>query len=722
MTKASVLVMLRKQLARFDDDAFATLANRGLLRRARKDLESVPVALVTDEPARVEITVATHRVTFDARGPANATCSCPASGVCQHILTACLFLQAPPAAPEKQSQAAAQTPAQPAEDIAAADVDALRAALLALDARALQAWGGKAALRWAIEFVAEQLEPEMVSITGERHIAIEFAHPRIAFRYMGGGLDAIVTDYAGRDQKKHVVAAVLAYQRALGAELPRAETQRTPVERELDLGKTHALAEAAPAALERLRNEVLASADGLLRDCVEIGLSHLSEAIQQRLTTLAVSAQGAELFRLAASLRRLADQTGWLLDRQGGADESRLLGELARTYALIGALRAAAKTENALRPRALVGEARGRYASIARIELLALAVWPWRAASGYHGLTQLFWSPEEKNWFTFTEARPIALAGFEPRSRFDSIGPWTGALPPKQLLGRRFALIGAEASHGGRLSSTRDTALNELGVLADTAQLPPALAQWRELERVARDAGGRGLAERDPRRNYVVLQPARTDRARFDTTRQTMVWTLYDDSDTPLAAELEYSALNENALAYLEAMPEQSASSLRVIATIRRAGGVLKVEPLGLLQADGLITVIPVHFASPPTQGWLARSWRRLVGGAKQDADANANVAPIATVPPVLTTLRATLLRAAERGVGRAGARADAALAGLPAALAACERAHLNVLVDIARRAGATGERAPARSVLSLAYAADQLAAECGAEVEASET
>jgi len=83
---------LRTQLARFDDDAFAALANKGLLRRARKDLEKEKAEIVEETPALVAMTFAGQRVEFDARGPSKATCSCPAHGACQHVLAAAITL------------------------------------------------------------------------------------------------------------------------------------------------------------------------------------------------------------------------------------------------------------------------------------------------------------------------------------------------------------------------------------------------------------------------------------------------------------------------------------------------------------------------------------------------------------------------------------------------------------------------------------------------------
>src|SRR5512139_481936 len=84
----SVQQSLLAQLARFDDEAYVALANRGLLRRAYKDLEKQDIAIVEETPLHLIVGFGEHRIRFDAQGPAAARCSCPAGGVCQHILAA----------------------------------------------------------------------------------------------------------------------------------------------------------------------------------------------------------------------------------------------------------------------------------------------------------------------------------------------------------------------------------------------------------------------------------------------------------------------------------------------------------------------------------------------------------------------------------------------------------------------------------------------------------
>jgi hypothetical protein len=84
--------------AGLDDDALKALGNPGLLRRARRDT----VTEVSHDPrgAVLDVTGATVRV--DDRGPAAISCDCPTAGVCQHVLTACLWaIQLAPDAPPR---------------------------------------------------------------------------------------------------------------------------------------------------------------------------------------------------------------------------------------------------------------------------------------------------------------------------------------------------------------------------------------------------------------------------------------------------------------------------------------------------------------------------------------------------------------------------------------------------------------------------------------------
>ena len=97
--------------AGLDDDALKALGNAGLLRRARKDYTSKDgVTELSHDPKGVVLDVSGASVRVDGRGPAAVSCDCPTAGVCQHVLTACLW--AAEVAPEAPPQSAAPVVAQ----------------------------------------------------------------------------------------------------------------------------------------------------------------------------------------------------------------------------------------------------------------------------------------------------------------------------------------------------------------------------------------------------------------------------------------------------------------------------------------------------------------------------------------------------------------------------------------------------------------------------------
>lgn len=636
---------LQAQLQRFDDDAFATLANRGLLRRARKDLEKATAEIIEETPTLLVVKVGEHRIQFDARGPAYAECSCPASGVCQHILSAAIALQAgAPRAPEAAAAAPASMPAEP-------PLDQLRTGLLAMTARELAKHAGKAGYRWAWQFVHDLNVETDLTLSGDRHVVIGFRHPRLVFRYMGGPLEGVLADTDIKQLEKYRVAAVLAYQRANGAQLAAPEGTN-PRDGKLDLGKDHAAAESGAASLQESRTRLYAAVRQLACECVTLGLAHFSPGIQERFSTLAVWAQGAQCYRLALALRRLADHVEMLLERAGGADEHRLFDELTMAYALVGALESAAARGST--PSPLLGRARNEYEDAGQLELLGLGASAWRTASGYIGLTMLFWSPRDRVFLTCGDARPEVQRGFDPVARYKAPGPWSGLGAPSLVTGRRVTLTGALLSATGRISGSEKTAATIMP--RDAAQFVAALetqSRWSELARMRAAARRSLLAEPQPMKDWVVLRPSKFLRAEFDATRQTLTWNLLDDEGDLLRAEIAYHQYSAPAIERLEQTDMNTLpSGTLVVARLRGGSNNFIAEPLSLVHTAAVgddPVVDSLYFDAAPKVGLASRMLARI----RRHADETGVVPfvrPSAT-PPVLGDMRNWLHRQAERGV-----------------------------------------------------------------------
>jgi len=641
------------QLARCDDATWAALASPGLVRRARKDLLLTQPELAHDDAddhqgaGVVRIQVGPQVVTFDPRGPAAASCTCPSRTTCRHVVSAGLWLaseSAPPASGDVQAELANLT------------VDVLIEHV------------GRQAYRWAAQFV-DGLDPSDVRIEVDHQVRITLRRPYVTFRYVGGELAGLIPDVRLPQPERYAVAAVLAYHRLRGIQ---------PSAPEPTVSTRPRVTEAAAERTEnrrRLREAVVQ----LLEDTVRLGLAHLSPAMYERYETVAVWAQGAEYPRLAQQLRRLADHVELMLRRSARADERRLLDDTALTYALVSALESTSQTGDA--PAHLVGQARQRYDTMARMDLYGLGSVPWRSASGYLGLTTVLWWPEGSRFVSVTDARPESLRGFDPRARYRSPGPWTGLDSPAAATGARVCLSNARLSAAGRLSAVERTGASVVPLDgAELVDVLPVLASWTDVEAALR----RGLSLLDPPnplRDWVVVRPARFEPATFEPIGQRLTWILRDAEGAALSLVMSYTRETAHAIDRMERLdatdlPTGTLVVCRCWLTPRGLVG----EPLSLVRPDlpaGNRPVDCLHFDPPRRTG--VRKSRTLAGASAMAVppDAGSETASAdeagSQIPRQLTDVRTWLVHQAERGTG----------AQSPAEITAGLRAHHQALRDI---------------------------------------
>ena len=320
------LTTLRGVLASIHDEALAMLASPGLVRRARKDLESGESVAIEDQTADcVTVHVGQSVVSMPYTGPVTARCTCPSPGICRHILAATMFLQqhlaagasgAQAAAPESASQPSAVS--QPTSAPPQSPPGRARDELLAVTPEKLIKWAKTQAVREAAAMLEKDADLEIQEADS---VVVTFRDVGIQCRYFAGAtLEGMITNAPERTKYKYLAAAVLAFQRHHGVQFQVAGSARPK----------HTVSSSAAAVLELAR--------ALIADAMSIGLSHLSPTMRQRLDMLAVSAHGADLPRLASALRSLAEEIELLLDRHAQADEGRLFSMLGQTWALVEAL------------------------------------------------------------------------------------------------------------------------------------------------------------------------------------------------------------------------------------------------------------------------------------------------------------------------------------------------------------------------------------------------
>jgi hypothetical protein len=676
------LTRLQKLLAAMDDDALASLASKGLVRRAKKDLQTMTPEILGVEDDRVRLQVGEYEVTVP-EVPANATSTSPATGICRHILAALIFLR----------DSAEEEPA----DVAAA-MEAARRELASLDDDVLQRWAGSARFRRALKNVSAGIETK---IEEKEAIVIRLPARNIVCRWLpGGGLESMVCSGPSGDARVDGLLAVLAYQVAIGAR--QVEYEQTVLD--------------ASTQAPRTRDEVLASLGAILQEMVGLGLSRLSVATENRLRTLAVSAHGVDLPRLVRLIRALGDEVALMLRRDAQAATANLLATAAR----IEALRCALRRPNAV----LVGRHRSNYEAVGNIQLVGMGARQWQTRSGYRGLTVYFWDGSCDNWATWTDARPVSVGSFDPASRYRQDGPWEGCTSPSKASRSVLRLTGAWRNPVGRLSGRPST---KAIVTSDSApaRLPQAVCQWPELWRRATALFGGGLGERSEQDEIVFIQPSAWHTAEYDRVAQRLVRPVVDRQGHPINLTLAYhEQLTAEAIDLLQQY--DPAANRGILGLIRFGAGELFVEPVSLCEDERI-----VNLSLDRTEGSASKSRSGASSAAPREEEPSELAEDVAdgeteemvpsgsaTAVGVLLTTTLTELEAVAEG-GVTAARDTESLARLAdrsegLGLTCCAVAVKRLLDQLreARKSPDQSARGPAAEALLHAYYVTSLASQ----------
>lgn len=273
--------VLAELLAGTDEAVLVAMANLGLVKRARKDLEREAPELLSRGEEAIVLRCEGHEVRLVAP-LARSTCTCPAPGICRHILTGILF---------------AQGTAGPAREFDPAELRAVN----------LEAWAGKKLLKQA-----EKLLP--LAVTLEDGVLRAPSHHFECRWVPGGGLESFVCSCHSTEPCVHRVACLLAWLAPERASVP------TGLQ--------------AAGGVVRSREEVLASLGQVLSEMAALGTSRLAATTAERLQTLAMSAHGVDLPRLSKVLKGLEGEVRALLARQARATTAGWLATAAFAEAL----------------------------------------------------------------------------------------------------------------------------------------------------------------------------------------------------------------------------------------------------------------------------------------------------------------------------------------------------------------------------------------------------
>lgn len=543
-----------QRLARaLTDEALVALANRGLVKRAQKDLAAQPPEIGPIEDGHLSVRTGGAHVHLSTN-PAESRCSCKAQNVCRHILTSWMALR-------DIETSAEDVPPSPCNELDA---------FLKCDDDELLRWAGKALMRQSLQELSHGLR---VTLMSESPLVVQLDGLGYEVRGIGDGrLTALLCSCHATEPCLHRVAALLALQMDHGT-------------RARDVAS---VARAASPGAPRSRAEFLQAVERLLADCLSMGFTRLSNVHPTRANGLASAAHGVDLPRLERGLQALATELAQYLGRSAAVDRDGLLKRLAELAALTRALQQDPKPE-------LVGWHRGRFHRATELHLNGVGASVFRTGSGYRGLTCHFQDGEGR-FLTWTDMRPMHVEPFDPAARYRSPGPWTGCVSPHQAATSSLRLMNAWRTHEGRLSGRESTRA--------FAQGPSRIAELTmvrhraELGAVVRRAFAPGLQRADEHASLVIVEPERFSKIGYSSIDQTLRGALHRDGEVLLRFGLPYEPESEAALRFLMASDETTWQAMCGRLRIQR--GRLELQPISLIVNGAIVSP---GFESVPAGG-----------------------------------------------------------------------------------------------------------------------
>lgn len=562
----------RKLAAKFlpfsGEKFLVTFANKGLYKRALKDLEGVQEVIVAETDGALAVTLDGVAVTLREK-LADSACACPSKTVCKHMVMAVLCaaevarvtaadapepsspIPVDEANPAAQPPESAEPPEEPFAALKNADPAALRKQAgkrLFDDALRLVQEGWTAVFTQG-EMLAARIDTENVTVYFPREDSIARA----------------VCKCGAQGLCRHKLIAILSY---LGqANLPQAP-------------------ESESGPLDRALLAMLGQADRFVVGMLDKGLVCAGETDAEAAIQLSIRLE-AGAANLSRAFRRLATEMENLLEKNAAFRQEEafaLLSRLHNTLSLL--LRHPGDGATAAK---LLESGRSDYRPSPAGTFLGLGAYPWRTQSGFFGITALLWHEEKQRLCTYTSGMAgyyEKTAGFSTveslRDQLSRPDHWQDCVTIAALSSHRFRLRNLRINAQGRVSSGKQTAcsLDAPTCPADLAALP-ILA---DPERPPEPEPYAYFPRKRPEEALIVPAVSLAE-VFFDRVEQTLRFFFCDAQGRRIPGALAFSELTEQAIRSLETLGRLRAFSLRYFVCLRRGA---HLTPVSLVTEDGM--------------------------------------------------------------------------------------------------------------------------------------
>lgn len=581
----------KKELAEIEDEYLIGLANKGIVKRAYKDKETIPVKILqTAEEAILQVdeeTVTLHNPLGKSK------CTCPSRSICRHIILGILVLKESACStdhtfvkPESTDSPEKNATAEPSDSTPArfsgnASIEQNKAT----ESLHNTPETNDQASDTTDTSLRERLWNEILSYP------VKNLCKAMGTRHLAAFLDKADRNLCPEIEESSVFTIQLPGQDTTVKLLsPLEYSSCTCHKKELCIHKAEAILwcklKAGRLSLKDLDEsrkkeisvdpEQVKNAASQMKDYLEelmaTGLSRVSPDVADSLERFAIISHNAGLADFEKAFRALATLYQSYLSRQASFLTADLMKKLARLYARVNML---LETEDIAFLAKEAGTFRADYLPAGSLDLAGITMEHFEDAAGYEGETVYFLETNSNRWYTYTVARPIF---YDQRKKWGkpqkAEAPWGLTCSLENLILLQIHLDNAKCDERKRLSSSKETRGEITGnFLPDPENFPG----WY-YEDFGKLFSEQITEENDRKLDLVLIQPAFCEKAVFSKTDQTLSMTLYDREKREIILELAYS--------------KEEAKNIRQLEKIREDEPPCFIGKIYL--RDGRIRMIPV--------------------------------------------------------------------------------------------------------------------------------
>lgn len=425
---------LKKNLRAADDEYLVSLSNKGILKRAYKDIESANIKVsYIDDSAYVDID-GVRCVILEPL--AESTCTCPSRSICRHIITAILWLKK-----EFLSENETDNSEENREQSAVKEkAEQLDRELREFPIEKLQKAMKKKYYNEYLDKVKLGIMPKVEEMSV---ITVEIPEDNATVKLITP-LEYSACTCHSKELCKHKAAAILTWQlkhNVVSADklLPAAEKQVS-----LDIGAIHDCADYALKFLEKLLS------DGLVRT---------PDDASETAESVAVMCHNAQLADTEKSLREIGNRLNGYISHSPEFDSNRLFENIMD---VIIVLKSIISENDEEKLRELMGEFKSKYTITDTLEIIPLTQRHFSSSAGYEGEIYYFVNkdPDSPNsYFTYSDIRPTF---YETNNRRQmSKAPW-GLYGGVDIIMKYELRLTLPKLSGIKLSSSNDTKAEEI--------------------------------------------------------------------------------------------------------------------------------------------------------------------------------------------------------------------------------------------------------------------